>query len=238
LTESRIGGALQFNGDYYPGVNAIVDIGSTVTISAWAKSDTSTPASMLWTLGNNNDNNGPALCFLNLDGGKIALNIGQYHGNDFCDLPADLDKWHLYTTVLDASDGPKGSAKLYIDGKLANSATELYPVEYKNPTSHEFHVSARYYLNAWQGAIDDVQVFNRALTASEVALLYGAPIPPIPGDCNGDGKVNIFDIIILGKAFGSNTTSPNWDARADMNNDGKVDVFDLVIIARHFGEGT
>jgi PKD repeat protein len=55
-------------------------------------------------------------------------------------------------------------------------------------------------------------------------------------DVNGDGKVDIMDIAIVAKAFGSDLTSPNWDPRADLNGDGKVDIMDIAMVAIHFGE--
>lgn len=58
------------------------------------------------------------------------------------------------------------------------------------------------------------------------------------GNTDGDGKVNIFDLVIVARAFGSTPTSSNWDARADMNGDGKVNIFDLVIVAKNFGKSS
>jgi len=55
-------------------------------------------------------------------------------------------------------------------------------------------------------------------------------------DVNGDGKVDIMDIAIVAKAFGSDPTLPNWDPRADLNGDGKVDIMDIAMVAIHFGE--
>jgi len=55
-------------------------------------------------------------------------------------------------------------------------------------------------------------------------------------DVNGDGKVDIMDIAIVAKAFGSDPTLPNWDPRADLNGDRKVDIMDIAMVAIHFGE--
>jgi hypothetical protein len=55
----------------------------------------------------------------------------------------------------------------------------------------------------------------------------------LAGDLNNDGRVDIFDVVIIGIAFNS---SPPSDPRADVNKDGKVDIFDLVIVALHYGE--
>jgi hypothetical protein len=74
---------------------------------------------------------------------------------------------------------------------------------------------------------------------------YQAPRAELTGDMNGDGIVDIQDIVICALAFGSaaedNPETPwdetlNWNPNADLNNDELVDIVDLVIIAIHFGE--
>ena len=57
----------------------------------------------------------------------------------------------------------------------------------------------------------------------------------IPGDVNGDGKINILDLILVSSQMGrsfppSGMTLPvPW--RTDVNNDGKVDIVDLAMEA-------
>lgn len=59
---------------------------------------------------------------------------------------------------------------------------------------------------------------------------------PLTGDVNIDGFVDIFDAVILAKAFGSKPRDSNWNATADVNIDGFVDIFDAVLIAKNFGK--
>jgi len=61
-------------------------------------------------------------------------------------------------------------------------------------------------------------------------------VPPLLGDINGDGVVNILDAILLAKAFGSRPGSPNWDPRADLNKDNVVNILDAIILALNFGK--
>ncbi len=61
---------------------------------------------------------------------------------------------------------------------------------------------------------------------------------PIPGHLNSDGAVNIFDLRIVAKAFGSRPGDPFWDPRADLNLDGKVNIYDLALVAIHYGKTT
>ena len=53
-----------------------------------------------------------------------------------------------------------------------------------------------------------------------------------PADVDGDGVVNIFDLVSVGAQFGKR----GKNLAADVNRDGIVDVRDLVLVAGMFGE--
>jgi PKD repeat protein len=55
-------------------------------------------------------------------------------------------------------------------------------------------------------------------------------------DLNNDGKIDMKDIIIAARAFGSKPGDPNWNPIADVNSDGVVDMKDIIPIARNFGK--
>ena len=52
-------------------------------------------------------------------------------------------------------------------------------------------------------------------------------------DVNGDGKVNILDLVFVAGKFGQPVNEGN--RAADVNADGKINIQDLVLIAQHFG---
>jgi len=56
------------------------------------------------------------------------------------------------------------------------------------------------------------------------------------GDLNGDGKVDIKDIAIVAKAFGSTPGSPTWNPIADVDGNGKVEIKDIAIVAKQYGQ--
>ena len=60
------------------------------------------------------------------------------------------------------------------------------------------------------------------------------PPPPTPWDVNGDGTVNIQDLVLVASEFGQSGES----LKGDINGDGTVNVLDLVLVASHFGENT
>jgi len=58
----------------------------------------------------------------------------------------------------------------------------------------------------------------------------------IPGDVNGDCKVDVKDVYAVGRAYGSYPGHPMWNTVCDINNDGKVDVKDYYAVCRNFGQ--
>ena len=60
------------------------------------------------------------------------------------------------------------------------------------------------------------------------------PPPPTPWDVNGDGIVNIQDLVLVASEFGQSGEA----LKADVNGDGVVNVLDLVLVSSHFGENT
>ncbi len=60
------------------------------------------------------------------------------------------------------------------------------------------------------------------------------PPPPTPWDVNGDGTVNIQDLVLVAGQFGQSGES----LKGDVNGDGTVNILDLVAVSSHFGENT
>ncbi len=52
-----------------------------------------------------------------------------------------------------------------------------------------------------------------------------------PSDVNGDGEVNISDLVLVGSNFGKSGTN----IKGDVNGDGTVDIIDLVLVGKDFG---
>jgi hypothetical protein len=83
-------------------------------------------------------------------------------------------------------------------------------------------------------------------------MLLVVPVHPVKagliGDLNGDGKVDIYDMILMADVFGMTNSSVYWNETgyipsypnfapymADLNGDGVIDIFDVIILARNFG---
>lgn len=61
-------------------------------------------------------------------------------------------------------------------------------------------------------------------------------VSPLVGDVNGDFRVDIRDIAVAAKAFGTVSGDSRWNPAADVNRDGKVDLRDVALIAKNFGQ--
>ena len=56
------------------------------------------------------------------------------------------------------------------------------------------------------------------------------------GDVDGDGHVDVLDLLYLVDAFGSSGGDPNYDITCDFNSDGSVDVAHLLVLVDRFGK--
>lgn len=65
-------------------------------------------------------------------------------------------------------------------------------------------------------------------------------VPCIPGDANGDGKINIFDIGVVSAHWypGPPQGPLGYDLNADIFFDGSVDIFDIAQVSANWGMGT
>ena len=59
--------------------------------------------------------------------------------------------------------------------------------------------------------------------------------PPGP-DLNGDGIVDVFDVVIVAKAFGSSPGDSNWNSMANLNDDDAVDIYDVTLVVQNFNQ--
>jgi parallel beta-helix repeat protein len=58
----------------------------------------------------------------------------------------------------------------------------------------------------------------------------------IEGDVSYDMKVNIVDIALIAKTYGSQFGDPDWSPRCDLNSDSIIDILDIAAAAHNFGK--
>jgi len=73
-------------------------------------------------------------------------------------------------------------------------------------------------------------------TAIEDNTLTGIVHVTMLGDCYPDGKINIYDLVIVAMAYGTQIGNPDYNSNADLNDDDKININDLRIIAKNYGK--
>jgi len=165
--QGAIGGALEFDGegDYVDlGVSPEFDVTSQITVAAWVKVtafDVDWQAIVIkgdtaWRLSRSQGNN--------LHFGCTGMWPEWVHGT------ADVNdgQWHHIAGVYNGTE-----LRLYVDGALDASVTAAglinvneYPVTIGENAEHPGR--------EWNGLIDDVRLYNHALSAAEIKTLHDA----------------------------------------------------------------
>jgi predicted deacylase len=147
----------------------------------------------------------------------MVRNATDWISNYFSDN-ISLNEWYniqLYWTA----GLQDGSGELYVDGVLACSIQNLNTTAYGGFDQVRFGLAEVYGAGATTIYTDSCRIFQDP-----------------PWDVNQDGAVDMHDISIVARAFGSTPSSPNWNPAADVNGDGTVNMADLAMVVRHFGE--
>lgn len=143
---------------------------------------------------------------------------------------ADLetDRWYHIVGVY---DGSAGTASIYLDGELKDVHTNAALTGVVKPGQvaalGRDGANNQYY---FQGQIDDLEVFDRALGPSEVMLLNTIQRD---ADFVADGYVDGDDFLAWQRGAGLNGTASRSDGDAD--NDADVDADDLAIWLNQYG---
>ncbi|MGQ9555036.1 MAG: cohesin domain-containing protein [Anaerolineae bacterium] len=128
--------------------------------------------------------------------------------------------------------------RVTLQGRTNHAGTPVYAGSYSGVTDstgafriaapagvYQVSTEAPRYLDALKTGV-------RVQVGQETAL---AAVKLLGGDANDDGVINITDLAIIGRAFGSVPGSGHWDERADINGDSAVNICDFVLAASNFG---
>lgn len=64
----------------------------------------------------------------------------------------------------------------------------------------------------------------------------GADEYTLPGDIDGDGSVNIFDIFAIAEAWNTAHGDAAYNPAADLDGDGSINVFDIFVLAENWDQ--
>ena len=177
--------------------NAVLTNSGSYTFSAWIKLNHPVAGAASF---------GYVMFGANTSSGANVLRIGVDSGGDniFSHLTHDLgptttfdDSWILYTMAMDST----GNADFYLNGALALSKAAdtnvLGEVRLEREgggfgTANLFHFGMEMEpgkaTDGWSGSMDELVIWNRELTATEVFLLYNGgagKIPTVPPPAKG-----------------------------------------------------
>ena len=217
-------GAYSFDGIFdYLSVpnNAALNPTTAITLSAWINPINFTGNRRIIQKGDT-DNQYRLLA----ESGVLKFNLtGVTSGSITSALPS-LNQWHHIAGTFDGS-----TIKLYVDGVVVNqksasgniavTTTPLYIGVKKIGAPSGDH---------FRGLIDDVGVWNRALSQTEITQLAGsAGAARGCFDRTGDNKVNVFDFIFVASRILTN------DLTADLDGTGDVIINDVAFLTSRFG---
>lgn len=162
----KSGGAFSFNG-----AGNYIDIGtfnymnnlSQVTFALWVKpAFDETEAAWRYLITSN------TFSYFFLGGqAKYRLNMQTTTGNGRADMTGlnwDPNTWHSMVLTYDGS-----SIKLFWDGQL--KTTQAYTGSLRSNTGRGYLGTSSVFNNFYSGLVDEVKIFNRVLTPSEISAL-------------------------------------------------------------------
>jgi len=178
-TTGQIGGGLRFDGvNDYVEVPYDDSIGpGYITLSAWVRPDIKSRVMVLIGKSKYSDSSSEQYDLVINTGGtpyssikrnsSCAIGQGWYPVNSLHNIT--VGQWHLITSTWDGS-----VFKIYVDGELDNSNTSVPPgfIDYCPGGTLRFGIWWSQGQLPFQGVMDDVRIYNRALTAEEVWQLY------------------------------------------------------------------
>lgn len=174
----RVGGAMEFNG----GGNCLLIADDVVlhqpsfTLAVWARHDIQRNDSMFAKLIGQVDDENNSFNLQVGDGGAFPLNSAAFGtsagaANEFVSSPGDAVSPNVWHHVAATFTG--GTKRIYVDGVLTGTGTGVVGFDGGAMTiGCDQNANSQQY---WDGALDDVRFYRRALTDAEIGELASAP---------------------------------------------------------------
>jgi hypothetical protein len=250
LVPGKVGNALQFNGGSDDLANRVelpddnLDFDRTYdafTFAAWIKPVDVAPqvSSTTWIAGKmgNSANRGWQMGLTGLvpETNQHQILFGYFDARSggieqevFLGPNANIanDTWVHLAAVFTAND----AVKMYVNGDLALTAPgALFALNGINAAEVQFGNRGSNIAESWNGLIDEIRVYDHALTDEEVADLVPDDVDVV-GDYNGNGSVDAADFVVWRDTLGSTT-----DLTADGDGSLMIDTGDYDVWAANFG---
>ncbi|MFC1644921.1 LamG domain-containing protein [Patescibacteria group bacterium] len=169
MTTGKIGNSLSFSTDERVNMGDNLDFDSTddLSISLWMKRSSNSVTEALLSKNNYDE---PGYCVLLQSDGTLRWGAGT---NLDSSQAVDDGEWHHVIVIYDYN-GSTVDKSIYIDGSLDNSLNTPATMA-SNPEYLLFGArqdSTKSYLNYYNGALDEVRIYNRTFDSTEVTDLY------------------------------------------------------------------
>jgi hypothetical protein len=165
---------------------------------------------------------------------QASIGYAVLYVNAYTELPKNNGVAHCpekSTTFAIIAGG--GGGKTAEDGSYVSSEStgSLYYL-----TGSEGTYTLDFRLTRTHGKIGNYTTYVSATYQTQTATNTTTFHVFLEGDLNGDKIVDMKDIGIATRAFGSTPGHPRWNPVADVNHDLKVDMKDIGIVIRNFGK--
>ncbi|MFZ2725675.1 MAG: LamG domain-containing protein [Methylococcaceae bacterium] len=119
------------------------------------------------------------------------------------------NQWQLFCVTI---NNTAHTARLYVDGKLVNSNTNH---QIPNISRSSNFLGNNNWNEQFYGLLDDVRIWNRALSSSEIAQLYSDDTP-LAGNLKGSDSFNVTctNTVTNQSVTLAAQTNSNWDCGA------------------------
>ncbi|HWA84567.1 MAG TPA: dockerin type I domain-containing protein [Fimbriimonadaceae bacterium] len=107
---------------------------------------------------------------------------------------------------------------------ITPNADGTFSIPAPTPGAYDFAFKASHWLKK---SVGNITVTSSGATGVSPSL--------INGDVNGDNQVSLADFSLLNAAYGSTSSSGNWNANADLNGNGGVSLSDFAILRSNYG---
>lgn len=166
-TQGKVGQALDFDGtnDYVATTDYSFSNAQAFTMSVWFKADTVSGNQVIFSKATYEYN-------LRLTGSTLAFSYWDTGALNEIDLYSNVqaNKWYQISVTYDGS----GIAYMYVNGVQVDSDTDIVDA-FQNKTD-VFQIGGGYHISGspgyLNGQIDEVRIYNRALSAGEIQSLY------------------------------------------------------------------
>jgi Concanavalin A-like lectin/glucanases superfamily/Immunoglobulin domain len=125
----------------------------------------------------------------NTGAGVIAIDADFYESDCIGTTLTQTNVWIFICEVCS-----NGTYQIYTNGYLENSITDAHPLS-SGEDMHLMHCGA--FGSYCNGVLDDVRIYNRALSSNDIAQLYASEAPPAPPHV-AIGSANLAGVFVVG----------------------------------------